>query len=78
MKIAFIIQNYNYHGGAQKTASIAYHLQSLGHNVDIIVIRCDDFDLESRPNQFSDVIDLHAPSFISSVYRLSKILNNSE
>ncbi len=50
MKISFIIQNYNYHGGAQKTASISYYLQSLGHDVNIIVIRCDEGDLESRPN----------------------------
>jgi glycosyltransferase involved in cell wall biosynthesis len=78
MKIAFIIQNYNYHGGAQKTASIAYYLQSLGHDVNIIVIRCDDGDLESRPKQFSDVIDLHASSLFSSVYELSKIFRNSE
>ena len=78
MKIAFIIQNYNYHGGAQKTASIAHHLQSLGHNVDIIVIRRDDGDLESRPNQFSNVIDLNASSLFSSVFELSKIFRNSE
>ena len=78
MNIAFIIQNYNYHGGAQKTASIAQYLQLLGHNVDIIVIRCDDGDLESRPNQFSDVIDLHASSLFSSIYKLSKIFQKSE
>ncbi|MBD1146013.1 glycosyltransferase [Pelagibacterales bacterium SAG-MED34] len=78
MKIAFIIQNYNYHGGAQKTASIAYYLQSIGHNVDIIVIRCDDADLESRPSQFSNVIDLNASSLFSSIYELSKIFRNSE
>ena len=78
MKIAFIIQNYNYHGGAQKTASIASHLQSLGHNVDIIVIRCDDGELESRPNQFSNIIDLHAPSLYLSVLKLAKIFRKSE
>ena len=78
MNIAFIIQNYNYNGGGQVTASLAKYLQSFGHNVDIIVIRCDDGDLESRPNQFSDVIDLHASSLFSSVYELSKIFLNSE
>ena len=78
MNIAFIIQNYNYNGGGQVTASLAKYLRSFGHNVDIIVIRCDDGDLESRPNQFSDVIDLHASSLFSSIYKLSKIFQKSE
>ena len=38
MKIAFIISDYNFHGGAQKTATLAKHLELLGHNVTIIVI----------------------------------------
>jgi glycosyltransferase involved in cell wall biosynthesis len=78
MKIAFIIQDYNYHGGAQKTASIAQHLQSLGHKVKIIVIRCKAGDLKSRPIQFTDIIDLNANSLLLSVYKLSKIFRNSQ
>ena len=78
MKIAFIIQNYNYHGGAQKTASIAQHLQSLGHEVTIIVIRCDEGDLESRPNHFSNTIDLNASSLLSSILKLAKIFRETQ
>ena len=78
MNIAFIIQNYNYHGGAQKTSSIAHHLQSLGHKVTIIVIRCDEGDLESRPSQFSNTLDLNSSGLFSSVFKLSKIFQNSE
>jgi len=78
MKIAFIIQNYNYNGGGQVTASLARYLQSFGHNVDVIVIRCDDGDLESRPNQFSNTIDLKAPNLYLSVLKLAKIFRKSE
>jgi glycosyltransferase involved in cell wall biosynthesis len=78
MKIAFIIQNYNYNGGGQVTASLAKYLQSFGHDVSIIVIRCDKDDVQSRPNNFSNVIDLHASNLLSSVNKLSKIFQNSE
>ncbi len=78
MKIAFVIQNYNYNGGGQVTASLAKYLQSFGHDVSIIVIRCDKGDIESRPKNFSNVIDLYAPSLLSSVNKLSKIFRNSE
>ena len=78
MNIAFIIQNYNYMGGGQVTASLANYLQSFGHNVDIIVIRCDEGDLESRPNHFSNIIDLNASSFSSSILKLAKIFRDSK
>ena len=68
MNIAFIIQNYNYNGGGQVTASLAKYLPSFGHKVNIIVIRCDEGDRESRPNQFSNVIDLNASSLFSVSY----------
>jgi glycosyltransferase involved in cell wall biosynthesis len=78
MNIAFIIQSYNYMGGGQVTASLAKYLQSFGHNVDIIVIRCDEGDLESRPSNFSNIIDLHASSLSSSTFKLAKIFRNSK
>ena len=77
MKIAFIIQNYNYHGGGQVTASLAKNFQSLGHKVDIIVIRCSEGDIESRPSNFSNIIDLNAYGLFSSVLKLTKIFRNS-
>ena len=78
MKIAFIIQNYNYMGGGQVTASLAQHLQSLGHEVTIIVIRCDEGDLESRPSHFSNTIDLNASGLVSSIFKLAKIFRDSK
>ena len=77
MNIAFIIQDYNYHGGAQKTANLAEHLQSLGHSVDIVVIRCREGDAKSRPNHFLNILDLHASGLFSSVSKLTKIFRNS-
>ena len=77
MKIAFIIQNYNYHGGGQVTASLAKNFQSLGHKVDIVVIRCSEGDFESRPSNFSNIIDLNAFGLFSSVLKLTKIFRNS-
>ena len=77
MNIAFIIQDYNYHGGAQKTANLAEHLQSLGHSVDIIVIRCREGDAKSRPNHFLNILDLHASGLFASVFKLTKIFRNS-
>ena len=77
MNIAFIIQDYNYHGGAQKTANLAEHLQSLGHSVDIVVIRCREGDAKSRPNHFLNILDLHASGLFSSVFKLTKIFRNS-
>lgn len=78
MKLAFIIQNYNYQGGGQVTSILAEHLQSLGHSVDIIVIRCDQGDLESRPSRFSKIIDIYASGFFSSIFKLRKIFINSD
>ena len=77
MNIAFIIQDYNYHGGAQKTANLAEHLQSLGHSVDIVVIRCREGDAKSRPNHFLNILDLHASGLFASVFKLTKIFRNS-
>ena len=77
MNIAFIIQDYNYHGGAQKTANLAEHLQSLGHSVDIVVIRCREGDAKSRPNHFLNILDLNATGLFSSVSKLTKIFRNS-
>jgi len=77
MNIAFIIQDYNYHGGAQKTANLAEHLQSLGHSVDIIVIRCREGDVESRPNHFLNILDLNATGLFSSISKLTKIFRDS-
>jgi glycosyltransferase involved in cell wall biosynthesis len=77
MNIAFIISDYNYHGGAQKTASLAERLQSSGHNVDIIVIRCREGDLETRPSHFSNILDLHASGLFSGIFKLTKIFRHS-
>ena len=77
MNIAFIISDYNYHGGAQKTASLAKHLQSLGHIVNIIVIRCREGDFESRPSHFSNILDLHANGLFSGIFKLTKIFRHS-
>lgn len=78
MNIAFIIFDYNYGGGAQKTASLAEYLQSLGHTVKIIVIRCRDGDSEKkkRPSHFSNVLDLNSKSFLSGVLKLKRIFDN--
>jgi glycosyltransferase involved in cell wall biosynthesis len=78
MNIAFIIQNYNYMGGGQVTASLAQHFQSLGHEVTIIVIRCDEGDLKSRPSHFSNTIDLNASGLVSSIFKLAKIFRDSK
>ncbi len=80
MKIAFIIYDYNYGGGAQKTASLAQHLQLLGHSVKIIVIRCRDGENEknTRPNHFSNILDLDSNGFLSSILKLKKIFDNSQ
>ena len=75
MNIGFIITDYNYHGGPQKTANIAQHLQSLGHSVDIIVLRCRDGDFETRPSHFSNILDLHASSLFSGIFKLAKIFH---
>ena len=77
MNIAFIIQDYNYHGGGQVTANLAEHLQSLGHSVDIIAIQCNEGDVESRPKVFSNVLDLHATGLFSSIFKLTKIFRDS-
>ena len=77
MNIAFIIQDYNYHGGGQVTANLAEHLQSLGHSVDIIVIRCREGDVESRPNHFLNILDLNATGLFSSISKLTKIFRDS-
>ncbi len=79
MNIAFIIYDYNYHGGAQKTATIAQHLQSQGHSVDIIVIRCrgGDNEKKKRPKHFSNILDLNATGFFNGIFRLIKIFRNS-
>lgn len=78
MKIAFIISDYNFHGGAQKTATLAKHLELLGHNVTIIVIRCRKGDLETRPSHFSNILDLNAKSFFLGIFKLRKIFFHSE
>ena len=77
MNIALIINNYNYQGGGQVTANLAEHLQSLGHSVDIVVIRCREGDAKSRPNHFLNILDLHASGLFSSVFKLTKIFRNS-
>ena len=77
MNIAFIISDYNYQGGGQVTANLAEHLQSLGHKVDIIVIRRNEGDLESRPNHFSNIFDLHATGLISGILKLKNIFHDS-
>ena len=78
MNIAFIIQNYNYHGGGQVTASLVEYFQSLGHKVNIIVIRCDKGDFESRPIHFSNTIDLNASGLFSAIIKLIKIFRHSQ
>jgi glycosyltransferase involved in cell wall biosynthesis len=80
MNIAFIIRDYNYHGGAQKTATIAQHLQSQGHSVNIIVIRCrgGDNEKKKRPKYFSNILDLNATGFFNGIFRLIKIFRNSQ
>ncbi len=80
MNIAFIISDYNYHGGAQKTATIGEYLQSQGHKVDIIVIRCrgGDSEKKKRPKHFSNVLDLNATSFFSGIFSLIKIFRHSQ
>ena len=78
MNIGFIITDYNYHGGSQKTANIAKHLQSLGHRVDIIVIRCRKGDFETRPSHFSNILDLHASNLFLGFFKLAKIFYNSQ
>jgi glycosyltransferase involved in cell wall biosynthesis len=77
MNIAFIISDYNYHGGSKKTASLAERLQSLGHSVDIIVVRCRKDDLQTRPSHFSNILDLHASSLFSGILKLAKIFRLS-
>jgi len=77
MNIAFIIQDYNYHGGGQVTANLAEQLQSLGHSIDIIAIQCNEGDVKSRPKVFSNVLDLHASGLFSSVFKLTKIFRDS-
>ena len=78
MKIAFLIQDYDYHGGAQKTATLAKQFQLLGHDVTIIAIRCKESDFSCRPKFFSNVLDLKCTNFISSVLSLTKLFRNSQ
>ena len=78
MNIAFLIQDYDYHGGAQKTASLAQHFQLLGHDVTIVAIRCKDSDFECRPKHFSNILDLKCGNFISSILKLTKVFRNSQ
>jgi len=78
MNIAFIISDYNYHGGSQKTASLAERLQLLGHIVHIIVIRCRERELENRPSHFSNILDLNATSLFSAIFKLTKIFRYSQ
>ena len=77
MNLALVIQNYNYQGGGQVTASLAERFESLGHNVNVIAIRCDQDDIKSRPSQFNKIIDLHASGFLSSIFKLLKIFSKS-
>ena len=77
MNIAFIIQDYNYHGGGQVTANLAEHLQSLGHSVKIIAIQCNEGDVESRPKVFSNILDLNATGLFSSIFKLTKVFRDS-
>ena len=77
MNIALIIGNYNYQGGGQVAANLAEHLQSLGHSVSVVVIRCNEGDFESRPSHFSNAVDLHASGLFSSVFKLMKLFRHS-
>jgi glycosyltransferase involved in cell wall biosynthesis len=77
MNIAFIISDYNYHGGSQKTANLAEHLQLLNHSISIIVIRCREYDFKTRPSHFSNILDLHSAGFFSSIFKLTKIFRHS-
>ena len=78
MIIKFIISDYNYHGGAQKTANLAEFLQSSGHNVEIIVLRSRSGDIESRPKHFTNILDLNANGLFSSIFKLIKIFKHFE
>lgn len=78
MKISFIISDYNYHGGAKKTANLAEHLQLLGHKIEIIVLRSREGDHETRPKNFSNIIDLNSKGFIMSIIGLIKIFKKQQ
>ena len=73
MKIAFLIQDYDYHGGAQKTATLAKQFQLLGHDVTIIAIRCKESDFSCRPKIFFKRFGFKCTNFISSVLSLTKL-----
>ncbi len=77
MNLAFIIQNYNYQGGGQVTSILAERFESLGHSVNIIAIKCDKGDLESRPSRFSKITDINASGFFEGIIKLRKIFKNS-
>ena len=78
MNIKFIISDYNYHGGAQKTANLAEFLQTSGHIVEIIVLRSRKGDPESRPKHFTKVLDLNANGLFISIIKLIKIFKQSK
>ena len=78
MNISFIISDYNYHGGAKKTANLAEFLQLLGHKVKIIVLRNRKGDHETRPKNFSNITDLNSKGFIKSIIGLMRIFKHHQ